>query len=122
MGNLAAVMNMMKNRWDDVTPGGGLNLAVHLDVPGSKQEEISGQHSSLTQQRVAFASYCTHFLPGFSWAMFSGALYYCDEREALKEARRYIKRDEGKLCSIMRSIPTVMSWSSGALYSLKFTI
>ena len=103
MGNVAAVMNMMKRCWDVDD-----SLAVQLDVPGSKRDEIRQQHSSLAQKCVVFARYCTHFLPRFSWAMFGGALYYCDERKALKEARRYIKRDEGKLYTMMRSTPTCL--------------
>ena len=98
MGNVAAVMSVMKRCWDEESPGGGDSLAVHLGVPRSKQDEIRQHHP----QQVSLASYCVAFLPRFSWSTLAGALYYCEEKAALQAARRYIKREEGKLCAVMK--------------------
>ena len=83
---------MMKRKWDDYP-----SLADHLDVPVSKLKEIRLQHQSVQKQNLSFSSYCTSSLPGFSWARFAGALYYCEEEAALVAAKRYIKREEGML-------------------------
>ena len=85
---------MMKRKWDDGYPA---SLAYHLDVPLSKQDEIRQQHQLHQQQNSYFSRYCTSSLPGFSWARFAGALYYCKEEAALVAAKRYIKREEGML-------------------------
>ena len=82
---------MMKNKWHD----GNISLADHLDVPGSKREEIRRQHQSVQQHNSSFSSNCIKTLPGFSWARFAGALYSCQEEAALVAAKRYIKREEG---------------------------
>ena len=84
-------------------------LSVHLEVPFSKRNEIQQQHQTLHQQYVALANYCISTLPGFSWARFAGALYYCKEEAALDlvAAKRYLKREEG------RSIYTVKKMGVG---------
>ena len=101
MGNVAAVMSVMKRHWDERPPGRGFSLADQLGIPGSKKKEIIQQPQSL-QQQVALASYCVAFLPRFSWSTLAGGLYYCEEDAALQAARRYIKREEGKLCAVMK--------------------
>ena len=102
MGNVAAVMSVLKRHWDEDSPGGGASLAGHLVVPWSKRDEIRQHQQSLQQQQVALASYCIDFLPRFSWSTLAGALYYCMEKAALQAARRYLKREEGKLCAVMK--------------------
>ena len=99
MDNVAAVMSVMKRRWYDSSPRGGASLAGHLGVPYSKQYEIRKQHGS----QVAMATYLVHYLPQFSWSTLAGALYCCEGEAALQAARRYIKREEGKLCAVMKS-------------------
>ena len=86
--NVAGVLNLMKRNWDDPVPQTIISLADHLKVPS--------QH----QRHVAFAEYIVSYLPGFSWARLAGALYYCEEEAALQAARRYIRREEGKLCAM----------------------
>ena len=78
-------------------------LSVHLEVPFSKRNEIQQQHQTLHQQYVALANYCISTLPGFSWARFAGALYYCKEEVALDlvAAKRYLKREEGNTALIV---------------------
>ena len=95
MVNVADVISVMKQHWDDLSPGGG-TLAGQLGVPRSKRDEIRQQHQSLPQQQVAVARYIVDYLPGFSWSMLAGALYYCEEEAALQAALRYIKHEEGK--------------------------
>ena len=95
-------MSVMKRRWDERPPGGGDSLADQLEVPVTKRLEIIQQHQSLRQQQVALARYSVDFLPRFSWSTLAGALYYCEEEAALQAARRYIKREEGKLCAVVQ--------------------
>ena len=97
MDNVAAVMSVMKRRWDTGLLGGGSSLADHLDVPLYKQVEIRQQHRSLPQRQIALARYSVDYLPQFSWSTLAGALYHCEEEAALQAARRYIKREEGKV-------------------------
>ena len=91
---------MLERNWYDDSPGGGHSLRLHLDVPYSKEEEIKRQHQS--QQLASLAAYLIQTLPGTSWASIAGALYYCCEERALQSAKRYIKREEGKLCAVMK--------------------
>ena len=93
---------MMKRRWYEASPGGGFSLADQLGMPGSKQREIRQQPQSLQQQQAPLSSYWVAYLPRFSWSTFAGALYFCEEKAALQEAHRYIKREEGKLCAVMK--------------------
>ena len=83
---------MMKNKWHDYP-----SLADHLDVSRSKQWEMMIRLQHQSQQNTSFSRYCLSSLPGFSWARFVGALYYCEEEAALVAAKRYIKREEGML-------------------------
>ena len=98
MENVAAVMSVLKRRWYELSLEVGDSLAGHLGVPWSKWHEIRQNHP----QQVSLASYCVTFLPGFSWSTLAGALHYCEEDAALQAARRYIKREEGKLCAVMK--------------------
>ena len=98
MEHVADVLSLLKRNWYDSSPGSGDNLYYHLDVPWSKAEEIRMQHQS--QQLASLSTYIVQFMPGISWAVIAGALYYCCEERALQEAKRYIKREEGKLCAI----------------------
>ena len=92
---VADVLSMMKMNWYDGSIGGGLSLRYHLDVPWSKEDEIKGQHKS--QQLALFSAYVVQFIPGISWEVIAGALYYCCEESALQAAKQYIKKDEGEL-------------------------
>ena len=107
VGNVAGVLNMMKRNWHYVA---GRSLADHLDVPLSKQYEIRRQHQSQQQQHMALAEYTVSYVPGFSWARLTGALYYCEEEAALQAARRYIKREEGKLCAVAKLTVFITSY------------
>ena len=100
MANVVSVLSKMRNRWNE---GGivAVNLSGHIGVPVSKREEISRQHRTLQDQHAALAQYLLYSLPGFSWAMFAGALYYREEEAALQEARRYINKEEGELLCVV---------------------
>ena len=91
---------MLERNWYDYPPGGGGSLREQLDVPYSKEKEIKRQHQS--QQLASLAAYIVQTLPGISWASIAGALYYCREERALQSAKRYIKREEGKLCAVIK--------------------
>ena len=95
---VADVLSLLKRNWYDSPPGTGLSLRVHLDIPLSKKEEIRGQHQS---QLLSLSAYIVQFIPGISWAVIAGSLYYCCEERALQAAKRYTKREEGKLCAGM---------------------
>ena len=99
MEHVADVLSLLERNWYDDSPGGGGSLCVHLDMPWSKEEEIRRQHQS--QQLASLSAYIVQFIPGISWAVIAGALYYCCEERALQVAKRYIKREEGKLCAGM---------------------
>ena len=99
MEHVADVLSLLRRNWYDYSPGGGLSLHEYLDVPGSKVKEIRGKHRS--QQLASLSAYIVQFIPGISWAVIAGALYYCCEERALQAAKRYTKREEGKLCDGM---------------------
>ena len=100
MANVVSVLSKMRGRWNEGDIFGD-NLSNCLGVPWSKREERSRQHRTLQDEHAAFAQYLLYSLPGFSWAMFAGALYYLEEGAALQEARRYINREEGELLCVV---------------------
>jgi hypothetical protein len=95
--HVADVLSLLEWNWYDFPPGGGLSLRGHLGVPESKEEEIREQHQS--QQLALLSAYIVQFIPGISWAVVAGSLYYCCEERALQAAKIYTKREEGKLCA-----------------------
>jgi hypothetical protein len=97
--HVADVLSLLERNWYDRSPGDGDSLHVHLDVPLSKEEEIRRQHQS--QQLASLSAYIVQFIPGISWAVIAGSLYYCCEERALQAAKRYTNREEGKLCAGM---------------------
>ena len=99
MEHVADILSLLERNWYHRPPGGGYKLSYHLDVPESKEKEIRGQHQS--QQLASLSAYIVQFIPGISWAVIAGALYYCCEERALQAAKRYIKREEGKLSAGM---------------------
>ena len=94
MEHVADVLSLLERNWYDDSPGYGYSLRYHLDVPLSKEKEIRGQHQS---QLASLSAYIVQFIPGISWAVIAGSLYYCCEKRALQAAKRYTKREEGKL-------------------------
>ena len=100
MANVVGVLSKMRGRWNQINIY-GVSLSSHLGVPKSKQYEMFGHHRTLQDQHAALAQYLLYSLPGFSWAMFAGALYYREEGAALQEARRYINREEGELLCVV---------------------
>ena len=99
MEHVADVLSLLKRNWNDDSPRGGHSLRWHLGVPDSNEKEIRGQHQS--QQLASLSAYIVQFIPGISWAVIAGSLYYCYEERALQAAKRYTKREEGKLCAGM---------------------
>ena len=101
VANVVRVLSKMRAEWNVIGLQPDFNLSTHLGVPLSKQDEISRQHRTLQNQHAALAQYLLYSLPGFSWAMFAGALYYFEEGASLQEARRYINREEGELLCVV---------------------
>ena len=99
MEHVADVLSLLERNWYDHSPGGGYSLRHYLDVPYSKEKEIRWQHQS--QQLASLSAYIVQFIPEISWAVIAGSLYYCCEERALQAAKRYTKREEGKLCAGM---------------------
>ena len=97
---VADILSMLKRDWYDSSPGGDYSLCGQLEVPPSKEEEILSQHQS--QQLTSLSVYIVQSLPGISWEVIAGALFCCCEERALQAAKRYIKRVEGKLYSVMK--------------------
>ena len=93
MKRVADVLSMMERNWYDEFPRRGNSLRGQLDVPLSKETEIRKQQS---QPLALFSAYVVQFIPGISWEVIAGALYYCCEERALQAAKQYIKKDEGK--------------------------
>ena len=100
VANVTDILIMLERNWYYDSPRGGASLRWHLDVPYSKVKEISRQH--LSQQLASLAAYIVESTPGISWEVIAGSLYYCCEGTALQAAKRYIKREEGKLCAVMK--------------------
>ena len=99
--HVADVLSLLERNWYDDSPGGGGSLCDHLDVPDSKEWEIKWQHQSQQLQLASLSAYIVQFIPGISWAVIAGSLYFCCEERALQAAKRYTKREEGKLCAGM---------------------
>ena len=99
MEHVADVLSLLERNWYDPSSGSGLSLRWHLDVRYSKEWEIRGQHQS--QQLASLSAYIVQFIPGISWAVIAGSLYFCCEERALQAAKRYTKKEEGKLCAGM---------------------
>ena len=109
MQHIADVLSMLERNWYDRSPGGGNSLRQQLVVPLSKEEEIKRQHQS--QQLASLAAYIVQTLPGISWGVVAGALYYCREERALQSAKRYIKREESKFCAVMKMTITTCTYA-----------
>ena len=99
MEHVADVLSLLERNWYGYSSDYGYSLSYHLDVPESKRKEIREQHQS--QQLASLSAYIVQFIPGISWAVIAGSLYYCCEERALQAAKRYTKREEGKLCAGM---------------------
>ena len=102
MEHVADVFSLLERNWYDGSPGDGDSLCWQLDVPWPKEDEIRLQHQS--QQLASLSAYIVQFIPGISWAVIAGALYFCCEERALQAAKRYIKREKGKLFPVKMSI------------------
>ena len=99
--HVADVLSLLERNWYDIPPGGGRSLRWCLDVPLSMEEEIRRQHQS---QLASVSAYIVQFIPGISWTVIAGALYYCCEERALQGAKEYIKSEKGRLCVTIHTI------------------
>ena len=66
-----------------------------LQVPRSIQDEIREKASTSTDFREGIIEYYVQYSHRATWGELAGRLYYEKCREALAEARRFIKRTPG---------------------------
>lgn len=90
--NVIGVLKKMGGNWF----GSSLCLANHIFVPKSKQQEILERFKSKNEQHRAFADYVLKYIPGISWAILAGALHYLEEKEALTESVKFVRKEQGK--------------------------
>ncbi len=71
----------------------GLYLLLDfLDIPVSVYDDISQQHSDVSQQKKALWEWYLNNHPSPSWKQVANALYRCDEHDVLDVLRgRYLK-------------------------------
>ena len=92
--NVNKVISETVKTWDDGVYAYG--LAGELLVPLTVQESIKKQHTSVEFQKKALVNYWINFLFNASWATLAGALYFLDEKAALKICvKEYLKVDQG---------------------------
>ena len=90
--HVADVLSLLKWNWYGFLLGANSPRAK-LGVPISKADEIRRQHQS--QQLASLSAYIVQFIPGISWAVIAGALYYCCEERALQEAKKIHQKGGG---------------------------
>ena len=77
---------------------GDKGLLTFLDVPFSVQDQIreSASYSSEDEKRSAGLKYYLETVPGASWMMVAGTLWYMEEEMALQEVRKYLPQKRGE--------------------------
>ena len=72
-------------------------VGIWLDVPNSKMEEITETYSTEREQSCALGEYWVNTLWDVSWERLVDALYYCEEKTALKEVvGKYLQTSRGQ--------------------------
>ena len=72
-------------------------LLYFLDVPESVRDRIRSDpsYSSEDERRMAGLQYCLQTVPGVSWGMIAGVLWYMQEHTALETVRPYLPHKPG---------------------------
>lgn len=92
--NVNRVISETVKNWDDGVYAYG--LAGELLVPLTVQESIKKQYTSMELQKKALVNYWINFLFNASWATLAGALYFLDEKAALKICvKEFLQMDQG---------------------------
>ena len=76
---------------------GGDGLLRFLGVPYSVRDQIrqDPSYSSEDERRIAVLQYCLQTVPGMSWGMIAGVLWYKKEHTALETVRPYLPHKPG---------------------------
>ena len=75
-----------------------IGVGIWLDVPDSKQEEISQQSSTEREKSLALGDYWVNTDPNASWERLAGALYEYGEEKALTVMKQHLEQQKG-MCS-----------------------
>ena len=88
---LLPALSTVRDFWE----GGGL-LDV-LGVPYSVRDQIrqDPSYSSEDERRMAGLQYCLQTLPGVSWGMIAGVLWFLEEHTALETVRPHLPHKPG---------------------------
>ena len=68
------------------------SVGIWLDVPFSKQQEISQQSSTERERSLALGDYWVNTDPDASWEKLARALYRCAEERALAVTKQYLQQ------------------------------
>ena len=107
---LPAVSSVRHFWWrDDVSDGVG--LLQLLVVPWSVMDDImaSPSHSTEEEKRIAGLQYYLQTVPGASWGMIAGALWYLEEHTALEEVRQHLPPTYGECILLLILIPFTLA-------------
>ena len=74
------------------------SVGDELDVPRSKQQEISQQSSTEREKSLALGDYWVNNHPDPSWKELVSVLYQCGEERALAVTKQYLQQQQG-MCS-----------------------
>ena len=97
---------------------GGYGLLYVLGVPYSVRGEITQytSYSSEDERRMAVLQYCLQTLPGVSWGMIAGVLWYLGEHTALETVRPYLPHQPGDYTIWYMYFMTVCEGLLSAMY------
>ena len=72
--------------------GDWVNVGSLLDVPHSKQEEISQQSSTEREKSLALVDYWVNTVPDASWEKLATKLYRTGEHRAVAVTKQYLQQ------------------------------
>ena len=109
---LLPAVSSVRQFWGEDDDEWGL-LGV-LGVPYSVMDDIraSPSHSTEEVKRIAGLQYYLQTLPGASWEMIAGELWFMEEHTALEEVRQHLPRTYGEcilLLLLLILIPSTLA-------------
>ena len=78
-------------------------LGGWLGVPLPVRDVINESHRGDRECKAALSEHFVNSVPGASWTTLAGALYYCEERKALRAVGKNFKEGKG-LCGLCGNI------------------
>ena len=112
---LLPVVSSVRHFWRrDDDDDDEVGLLEGLGVPDSVMDDIraSLSHSTEEEKRVAGLQYYLQTIPGASWEMTAGLLWYLEEHTALEEIRQHLPRTYGEcilLLLLLILIPSTLA-------------